>query len=79
MALAQTRSKGRGVVVGDTWGKEEPRPGEGEAGGGEKREWTLKTQPGRDRGCRRGSGVAPDPALPRVPCESIRFCGEFKV
>lgn len=25
MALAQTRSKGRGVAVGDTWGKEEPR------------------------------------------------------
>lgn len=27
MALAQTRSKGRGVAVGDTWGKEEPRLG----------------------------------------------------
>lgn len=29
MALAQTRSKGRGEVVGDTWGKEESRLGEG--------------------------------------------------
>lgn len=35
MALAQTRSKGRGVAVGDTWGKEEPRLGKGEEGDGE--------------------------------------------
>lgn len=28
MALAQTRSKGRGMVVGDTWGKEKLRLGE---------------------------------------------------
>lgn len=42
MALAQTRSKGRGVVVGDTWRKEEPRLGEGEAGHGKSREWVLR-------------------------------------
>lgn len=34
MVLAQTRSKGRGVVVGDTWREEEPRLVEGEAGRG---------------------------------------------
>lgn len=36
MALAQTRSKGRGVAVGDTWGKEEPKLGEGQVRIGER-------------------------------------------
>lgn len=36
MALAQTRSKGRGVAVGDTWGKQEPKLGEGEVRNGER-------------------------------------------
>lgn len=36
MALTQTRSKGRGVAVGDTWGKEKLRLGEGRVGDREK-------------------------------------------
>lgn len=42
MALAQTRSKGRGVAVGDTRGKEEPRLGGGRGKEWGRGEWALQ-------------------------------------
>ena len=42
MALAQTRSKGRGVAVGDTWGKEEPKLGGGRGKEWGRGEWALQ-------------------------------------
>lgn len=50
MALAQTRSKRRGVVVGDTWGKEEPKLGEGQVRNGER--GGVGTASTTTRGCR---------------------------
>ena len=64
MALAQTRSKGRGVVVGDTWGKEEPKLGEGQVRNGVWRPEAL------DQGVRRPVPLGPARAgsvLPYAP------------
>ena len=84
MALSQTRSKGRGVAVGDTWGEEELRLGEGRG-----KEWgqrgvgfTSTTQEARERAGERVGGW--HPMLPSsaqlllgLPFESIMSDGGY--
>lgn len=83
MALAQTRSKGRGVAVGDSWGKEEPRlvgrrgRGWGRGGGHCKHDHERRE---RVRRWFRGWHLTlPSSAelLLRPPSESIMFCGGY--
>ena len=50
MDLAQTRYKGSGVAVGETWGKQEPKLGEGEVRNGER--GGVGTASTATRGCR---------------------------
>lgn len=42
MALAQTRSRGRGVAVGDIYGKGEPKLREERGRGGGRGEWRCR-------------------------------------
>lgn len=85
MALAQTRSKGRGVAIGDTWGTEESQLGGGGGGRSSRRaKWEAGTARGEEAEGE-GEGVEAGTAmfsflhdfLPRPPDDPITCLGSL--